>query len=56
MSPEDVTRLAQAFATANGHPSAADWVAKVVDAWKTLSTDTRSDLKQSIADSRRKEE
>lgn len=57
MNEQDVARLATAFATANGHPSSAEWVQTVVDAWKSQApTDTRSDLKKSVADSRGKEE
>lgn len=58
MNEQDVARLAGAFATANGHPSSSEWVQQVVDAWKAqapAATDTRSDLKRTIADSRKEE-
>lgn len=35
MSPEDVARLAEAIAIANGHSHPKDWAAKVVEAWET---------------------
>jgi hypothetical protein len=56
MSPEDVARLADAIALANGHAEAGEWSTKVVDAWKAIApANTLSDLKKTIAESRAEE-
>lgn len=58
MNEQDVARLAAALATANGHPASSEWVEKVVEAWKSQApapAETRSDLKRTIADSRKEE-
>lgn len=57
MNEEDVSRLAQAIASANGHPESTEWASKVVEAWKTLAPqrrdgDIRADVQSSINDVR----